>query len=415
MEALDKQDPLRAYRDRFHLPLQENGEPFIYLNGNSLGLQPKSVRQFIEAELLDWEKYGVEGHFKPIDPWMDYHELLTKSTAAIAGALPIEVAVMNTLTVNLHLLMVSFYRPEKGRYKILMESDAFPSDRYAIASQAKFHGYDPEDAIVQLRPRPGEVLIRMEDIEAMLEKEGEQIALVLLGGVNYYTGQRFDLAHITRLAHAKGCVVGFDLAHAAGNIQLNLHEDGPDFAAWCTYKYLNSGPGSLGAVFIHERHAHNPALPRFEGWWGHNKETRFNMRKAFDPTPGAEGWMLSNVPVLPLAAMRASMEIFDEVGMKALVDKSKQLTGYLEQLLHELENERVRIITPSNPNERGCQLSIQIKNGEKSLFHRIRAKGVIADWREPDVIRVAPVPLYNSFADVERFVEILASSMEELK
>lgn len=410
---LDRQDPLRYYRDRFHLPLRENGAPFIYLNGNSLGLQPKSVRKFVEAELLDWEKYGVEGHFKEVDPWVDYHELLTQSTAAIAGALPLEVAVMNTLTVNLHLLMVSFYRPAGKRYKILMEADAFPSDRYAIFSQVKFHGYTPEDAVIQLRARPGEVLIRREDIEATLESSGEEIALVLLGGVNYYTGQVFDIAHITRLAHAKGCMVGFDLAHAAGNIRLNLHEDGPDFAAWCTYKYLNSGPGNLGACFIHERHAYNPSLPRFEGWWGHNKHTRFNMRQPFDPTPGAEGWMLSNVPVLPLAAMRASLEIFDEVGMTALIEKSRKLTGYLESLLKGLENERIRIITPENPEERGCQLSIQIKEGDKSLFHSISNKGVIADWREPDVIRVAPVPLYNTFEDVWRFVEILASSMKE--
>lgn len=411
---LDRQDPLRYYRDRFHLPLRENGAPFIYLNGNSLGLQPKSVRKFVEAELLDWEKYGVEGHFKEVDPWVDYHELLTQSTAAIAGALPLEVAVMNTLTVNLHLLMVSFYRPAGKRYKILMEADAFPSDRYAIFSQVKFHGYTPEDAVIQLRARPGEVLIRHEDIEATLEKSGEEIALVLLGGVNYYTGQVFDIGNITRLAHAQGCMVGFDLAHAAGNIWLNLHEDGPDFAAWCTYKYLNSGPGNLGACFIHERHAYNPALPRFEGWWGHNKHTRFNMRQPFDPTPGAEGWMLSNVPVIPLAAMRASLEIFDEVGMTALTEKSRKLTGYLELLLKGLEDERIRIITPENPEERGCQLSIQIKEGDKSLFHSISKKGVIADWREPDVIRVAPVPLYNTFEDVWHFVDILASSMKEL-
>lgn len=412
---MDAIDPLRSYRDLFHLPLRENGQAFIYLNGNSLGLQPKSVRKFVEAELLDWEKYGVEGHFKPVDPWVDYHELLTRSTAAVAGALPSEVVVMNTLTVNLHLLMVSFYQPTAGRYKILMESDAFPSDRYAIASQVKFHGYDPETAVVQLRPRPGEVLIRMEDLEKVLEEEGEQIALVLLGGVNYYTGQRFDIGQITRMAHAKGCRVGFDLAHAAGNIELNLHRDGPDFAAWCTYKYLNSGPGNLGACFIHERHAYNPELPRFEGWWGHNKQTRFNMRQAFDPTPGAEGWMLSNVPVLPLAAMRASLEIFDEVGMPALVEKSRKLTGYLESLLKGLENERIKIITPADPDERGCQLSIQIQNGDKSIFRSIREKGVIADWREPDVVRVAPVPLYNTFEEVCRFVGILAMAIEETK
>ena len=412
---MDALDPLKGYRELFHLPLRENGDPFIYLNGNSLGLLPKSVRKFVEAELLDWEKYGVEGHFKPVDPWVDYHELVTRSTAAIAGALPLEVVVMNTLTVNLHLLMVSFYRPVAGRYKILMESDAFPSDRYAIASQVKFHGYDPETAVVQLRPRPGEVLIRKEDIAEVLTTQGDEIALVLLGGVNYYTGQRFDIGQITRMAHEKGCMVGFDLAHAAGNILLNLHEDGPDFAAWCTYKYLNSGPGNLGACFIHERHAYNHELPRFEGWWGHNKHTRFNMRQAFDPTPGAEGWMLSNVPVLPMAAMRASLEIFDEVGMPALVEKSGKLTAYLEQLLKGQENDRLRIITPEHPEERGCQLSIQIKNGDKSIFRSIREQGVIADWREPDVVRVAPVPLYNTFEEVCRFVDILARAIEETK
>ncbi len=410
-EELDKNDPLKEYRDQFYLPIQKDGSPFVYFCGNSLGLQPKTTRSYIEQELKDWESLGVEGHFHAKNPWMPYHEFLTEAMANVVGAKPAEVVVMNTLSVNLHLMMVSFYRPTSKRYKIVMESDAFPSDRYAIESQIKFHGYEVKDALLELKPREGEVLVRHEDVEVLLEKEGEEIALILLGGVNYYTGQVFNMKEITKLGHAQGCVVGFDLAHGAGNLELELHKDGVDFAVWCSYKDLNSGPGSLGGCFVHERHAYNKTLPRFAGWWGHNKDTRFNMRHSFDPIPGAEGWQLSNPPILSLAAMRASLDIFNEVGMRALNVKSVALTNYLEFLLDELRDERIAIITPRDIAQRGCQLSIQVRNADKSLFEQITAKGVIADWREPDVIRVAPVPLYNSFVDVFRFVEILKSCL----
>ncbi len=410
-QELDQADPLRHYREQFHLPIQKNGNPYFYFTGNSLGLQPKSTETYIRQELNDWKDLGVEGHFHAKNPWMPYHEFLTEKMARVVGAKPIEVVVMNTLSVNLHLMMASFYRPSPDRYKILIESDAFPSDKYAVQSQLRFHGYE-EDGLLELRPKQGEELIRQEDIDQMIEEEGEKIALILIGCPNYYTGQVFDMKHIAALGHSKGCMVGFDLAHGAGNLDLSLHDSGVDFATWCTYKYLNSGPGSVGGCFVHERHANNIELPRFAGWWGHNKETRFNMRHDFDPIPGAEGWQLSNPPILSLAAILASLDIFDEVGMKALTTKSKKLTGYLEDLLHEIEDPNIKIITPSNPEERGCQLSIQVKNADKTLFNAISAKGVIADWREPDVIRVAPVPLYNSFSDVFHFAHILKTELE---
>ena len=410
-KEMDANDPLKKYRDQFYLPMQKNGEPSIYLCGNSLGLQPKITESYILQELNDWKNLGVEGHFHAKNPWMPYHEFLTEKMARVVGAKPIEVVVMNTLSVNLHLMMVSFYRPEKNRFKLVMESDAFPSDRYAIESQIKFHGYKAEDALLELKPRAGEELIRMEDIEKTIAEEGENIALILLGGVNYYTGQVFDMKRIAELGHQKGIVVGFDLAHGAGNLQLNLHDDQVDFATWCTYKYLNSGPGSCGGCFIHERHAHNFDLPRFAGWWGHNKETRFGMRDDFDAIPGAEGWQLSNPPILSLAAIMASLDLFDGVGMDALNEKTILLTGYLEYLLENIDTDRIRIITPKNKKERGCQLSIQVKNADKNLFEKITEAGVIADWREPDVIRVAPVPFYNSFLDVYKFVEILKGEL----
>ncbi len=412
-EQADAQDPLRAYRDQFHLPTQSNGQPYLYFCGNSLGLQPKNVRPFIEQELEDWATFGVEGHFHAKNPWMPYHELLTDAMATLVGAKSTEVVVMNTLSVNLHLMMVSFYKPTAARFKILVESDAFPSDRYAVASQAKFHGYDPEQAILGWRPRPGETLLRMEDLEELMAREGESIALILLGGVNYYTGQAFDLKAIAALGHRYGCKVGFDLAHAAGNIPLNLHEDGPDFAAWCTYKYLNSGPGSVGACFVHERHAEAFDLPRFAGWWGHNKDTRFNMRHDFDPMPGAEGWQLSNPPILSLAAIRASLVLFSQSGMTALRKKSLSLTAYLEYLLQQIGEERIRVITPADPGQRGCQLSIQVRDADKTLYRQIGAAGIVADWREPDVIRVAPVPLYNTYLEVYAFVERLRALLSK--
>ncbi|MBC8265564.1 MAG: kynureninase [Flavobacteriales bacterium] len=400
---LDSKDELKDYRNEFHIPLQKNGKEHIYMCGNSLGLQPKRTKEFLNQELEDWATFGVEGHFHAKNPWMPYHEFLTESYAKIVGAKQAEVVAMNTLTVNLHLMMVSFYRPTEKRHKIIIEGDAFPSDIYAVESQIKHHGLSPETSLIKLRPRDGESAIRTEDIQAIIEKEGDEIALIMLGGVNYYTGQVFDFENITKLAQAKGIKVGFDLAHAAGNIKLELHNWGVDFAVWCSYKYLNSGPGSVAAAFVHEKH-HTTNLNRFAGWWGHNKEDRFKMPDDFNPIQSAEGWQLSNPPILSLAAIRASLSIFDEVGMHKLLAKSKELTNYLLYLLNTIDTDRIAIITPE---ERGCQLSIRVKNGNKDLFDIITEKGVIADWREPDVIRIAPVPLYNSFSDVFQFYSIL--------
>ena len=409
---MDAIDPLRGFRDKFHIPAQPNGEKVLYFTGNSLGLQPKQTHSYIEQELKDWETFGVEGHFNAKNPWMPYHEFLTEQMAAIIGAKPIETVVMNSLTVNLHLLMVSFYRPTSERYKIIIEAGAFPSDQYAVASQIKFHGYNVKDSLIELKPREGETLLRAEDIERTITENGDSVALILLGGVNYYTGQAFDFQRITEIGHRIGAFVGFDLAHAAGNIELKLHDWNADFAAWCSYKYLNGGPGAIAGAFVHERHAENFDLPRFAGWWGHKKETRFLMGSEFVPMKGAEGWQLSNPPIFQLAALKASLDIFEEAGMNALIEKSKKLTGYLEFLLGEIRDERISVITPSNPNERGCQLSIRVKNADKKLFKAISERGVIADWREPDVIRVAPVPLYNSFADVFQFTEILKNCLK---
>ena len=375
--------------------------------GNSLGLQPKRTKEFLNQELDDWATFGVEGHFHAKNPWMPYHEFLTESYAKIVGAKPAEVVAMNTLTVNLHLMMVSFYRPTESRHKIIIEGDAFPSDIYAVESQIKHHGLSPETSLIKLRPRDGESAIRTEDIQEIIEREGDEIALIMLGGVNYYTGQVFDFEKITKIAHNKDINVGFDLAHAAGNIKLELHKWGVDFAVWCSYKYLNSGPGSVAGAFVHEKH-HNTNLPRFAGWWGHNKEERFKMPDKFNPITSAEGWQLSNPPILSLAAIRASLSIFDEVGMDKLVSKSIKLTDYLVFLLNSVNTDRIEIITPK---ERGCQLSIRVKNGDKKLFDSITVKGVIADWREPDVIRVAPIPLYNSFQDVFNFYSLLKEEL----
>jgi len=410
-EAMDQQDPLRSYRSQFYIPKNKAGEDLIYLTGNSLGLQPKSTFDYINQELLDWEKYGVEGHFHAKNPWMPYHEFLTKSMADVVGAKPIEVVVMNTLSVNLHLMMVSFYRPSKTKYKIVIESDAFPSDKYAVQSQLKFHGYDSEEGLIELRPRDGEDLLRQEDILQVIADQGEDIALVLIGNTNYYTGQAFDMKVISAAAHAVGAKAGFDCAHGAGNIELNLHESGCDFAVWCSYKYLNSGPGSLGGVFVHERHAHDKSLPRFEGWWGHNKETRFGMRDGFDPIPGVEAWQLSNPPILSMAAIMSSLKIFAEAKMENLRAKSVKLTGFLEFLVNEINDDSIKIITPSESSQRGSQLSIQMKNADKGLFDWLTEKGVVADWREPDVIRVSAVPMYNSFVDVYDFVELLKEGL----
>ena len=403
----DRKDELKSYRNQFHIPKDKHGDAWIYMTGNSLGLQPKQTKAYVNQELEDWANLGVEGHFDAKNPWLAYHEFLTESMAKVVGAKPIEVVVMNTLTANLHFMMVSFYQPTKTRYKILIESDAFPSDKYAVESQLRHHGFDDKDGVVLWKPRPDEELLNYDDLEAILETQGNEIALIMIGGVNYYTGQFFDLKRITQLGHKHGCSVGFDCAHGAGNVPLNLHDSGADFAVWCTYKYLNSGPGSLGGCFVHERHAHRKDLNRFTGWWSHNKQTRFNMRGEFDQLPGAEGWQLSNPPILSMAAIRASLDIFNEVGMEKLIAKSKKLTGYFEFLLNELGDDTIQIITPSRPDERGCQLSIQVKNADKSLHHKLTEVGIISDWREPDVIRCAPVPLYNSFEDVYRLVEQL--------
>ncbi|WP_417785883.1 kynureninase [Tenacibaculum sp.] len=406
-QQLDKEDNLAHLRAQFHIPKDTKGNDWLYFTGNSLGLQPKQTQQYIQQELDDWAKYGVEGHFEARNPWMPYHEFLTNSMANIVGAKPLEVVVMNTLTTNLHLLMVSFYQPTKTKYKIVIESDAFPSDRYAVQSQLKFHGFDTEEGLIEWKPREGEELLRIEDLEKIVDDQGDEIALLLIGGVNYYTGQYLDIKRIAEIGHAKNCMVGIDLAHGAGNISPELHDSGVDFAAWCTYKYLNSGPGSLAGLFVHEKHAHNKELPRFAGWWNHNKETRFNMRQPFDVMPGAEGWQLSNPPILSMAAIRASLDMFEEVGMEALRAKSEKLTGYFEYLINQIDTGSIKIITPSNPKERGCQLSIQVKNADKSLHKKLTENNIITDWREPDVIRCAPVPMYNSFEDVYRMVEIL--------
>lgn len=403
----DQNDQLSKYRQHFHIPRDTNGNDLIYMTGNSLGLQPKSTKSYINQELEDWANLGVEGHLEAKNPWLPYHEFLTESMANVVGAKPIEVVVMNTLTANLHFMMVSFYKPTKTRYKILIEADAFPSDKYAVESQLRHHGYDDKEGVILWKAREGEELVRYEDLERILEQHGHEIALIMIGGVNYYTGQFFDLKRITTLGHKHGCMVGFDCAHGAGNVSLNLHDSNADFAIWCTYKYLNSGPGSLAGCFVHERHAYDKTLNRFTGWWSHNKQTRFNMRHEFDVLPGAEGWQLSNPPILSMAAIKASLDIFAEVGIEKLHEKSRQLTGYFEFLLKQLGNDAIKIITPSNPDERGCQLSIQVKNADKNLHKKLTASGVISDWREPDVIRCAPVPLYNSFEDVYRLVENL--------
>ena len=403
----DSEDSLAHFREQFLLPKDTQGNPLIYLCGNSLGLQPKNTASYISKELKDWAELGVEGHTEAEHPWLPYHEFLSESMASLVGAKASEVVMMNTLTTNLHLMMVSFYQPTKARYKIVVESDAFPSDKYAMESQLHFHGFNPKNGLVLWKPRESEELCRFEDLEAIMEAEGDSIAMLMIGSTNYYSGQHFPLKKITDLGHKHGAMVGFDLAHGAGNIKPNLHETGPDFAVWCSYKYLNSGPGSLGGCFVHERHANNPNLKRFTGWWGHNKSTRFNMRHDFDLLPGAEGWQLSNPPILSMAAIRASLDVFMAAGLDNLRAKAEKLTGYLEYLIDEMNDDNISIITPRNPDERGSQLSIQIKSANKAVHTRLTEAGVISDWREPDVIRVAPTALYNSFEDVFEFVKRL--------
>lgn len=408
--ALDAADPLARFRERFEIPLGPDGKPVIYFCGNSLGLMPRAARDAVNQELDDWARLAVDAHFEGRSPWYSYHEQFREPAARLVGAKPGEVVLMNSLTVNLHLLMVSFYQPTHTRYKILMEDAAFPSDTYAAASQLRFHGHDPDDALAILRPREGEAFIHPGDIESELEDHGDRVALVLLSGVNYFTGQVFDMQRITAVARAEGCMVGLDLAHAAGNVPLALHEWGVDFAAWCSYKYLNSGPGAVAGAFVHERHHANSRLDRFAGWWGNDPATRFRMHlnEQFVPVARADSWQVSNPPILSMAPLRASLAIFDEAGMENLRAKSVRLTGYLQYLLDRMPSRRYQIITPRNPDHRGCQLSILVRNRPKELFRALEAAGVKADFREPNVIRVAPVPLYNTFHEVWRFAQVLA-------
>ncbi len=404
---MDQKDPLAKYRDQFIFPKTESGTPYIYLCGNSLGLQPKQTKDYISEVLDQWANKGVKGHFNGEKPWLDFNDRLNPMMADIVGALPEEVVIANTLTVNLHLMMVSFYRPQGKRIKILMESDAFPSDRYAIASYLSHINVDPEEAIVTVAPRAGEVLLHTSDIVGRIEELGDELALVLIGNTNYYTGQKMDLGHITEAGHRVGALVGFDCAHGAGNIPLDLHDNNVDFAIWCTYKYLNTSPGNLGGIYIHQKHANDPHVPRLKGWWGEDKVRRFQMRDDFVPQLSAEGWQISNPPVIALAAIESSLKIHHEAGMSAIRAKSISLTGYLEYLIDELQHRQVTVITPRDPDQRGAQLSLLIENGSKEIYDRLISSGVIPDWREPDVIRVSPAPLYNSYEDVYKFVQIL--------
>jgi kynureninase len=408
---LDEADPLRDYRARFHLPQRADGRPLIYFCGHSLGLQPKTVRTLVEQELDEWARLGVDAHFQGQTPWYSYHEVFREIGARLVGARPGEVVMMNSLTVNLHLMLTTFYRPTRERHKILIDEPAFPSDLYALQSQVRLHGFDPAEALLSLRTRNGEHTIRTEDINTLFQERGQEIAVVLINGVNFFTGQRFDLERLTTAAKRQGCVVGFDLAHAAGNVLLHLHDWQVDFAVWCNYKYLNSGPGAVGGCFVHERHGHNPNLPRLAGWWGNDPATRFRMHlePKFLPRPGADGWQISNPSILAMAPLRASLAIFDEVGMAALRDKSQALTGYLQDLLDRLPAGRFEVITPRDPAQRGCQLSLLIHDRPREVLRTLEEAGVVCDFREPNIIRVAPVPLYNTFEEVERFAGLLAN------
>ena len=419
-QSLDAQDGLNKYREEFIFP-HVNGKQVIYFTGNSLGLQPKRTKSYVDEVMADWANLAVEGHFYADKPWWDYHERFAVPLSEIVGAKPTEVTVMNTLTVNLHLLMVSFYRPTIKKYKIICEEKAFPSDQYMFQSQVDFHsktvGFDPKEALVEIKRREGEHNIRLEDILAKIEEIGEELALVLIGGVNYYTGQVFDMKTITEAGHKQGAYVGWDLAHAAGNIKLKLNDWKVDFAAWCSYKYMNSGPGNASGCFVHEMHHNDSDLPRFAGWWGHNKERRFKMEPKFDPVRGADGWQISNLPILSLAPYLASVELFAEVGMDKLIAKRDVLTSYLEFILHEIDKElesaEFEIITPLNPEERACQLSVYLHGQGRELFEYLMKNGVITDWREPNVIRLAPAPFYCSFEDMFEFGQILKRGIQK--
>ena len=405
---MDEQDSLKKFRNKFHIPPADQRDQSIYFCGNSLGLQPKNAEKYIQQEIDNWRLMGVKGHTKGDTPWLPYHELLTDYTSELVGGLSSEVVVMNSLTVNIHLLMVSFYRPTNKRYKILIEDHAFPSDRFALESQVRFHGFSPDEAIVTMKSGSRKQCITTDEILDYINRNKDNLAMIFMGGVNYFTGQVFDMKTVTEAGHSAGCIVGFDLAHGAGNIILELHDWNVDFAAWCSYKYLNGGPGSLSGVFIHENHHGNNKLPRFNGWWGHNKNTRFNMGNSFDSLSGAEGWQCSNPPIFPLASLRASMELFHATGIKSLRGKSKLLTDYLSFLLNDLPLEN---ITPLSPKEKGCQLSIILKRRGREIFQELTQKGVVADWREPNVIRIAPVPFYNTFYEVWKFSKLLKEAM----
>lgn len=414
-KRLDDKDPLKHFREMFYIPIMY-GKECIYFTGNSLGLQPKRTQDYVVDELEDWASLGVEGHFHARNPWMPYHEIFPRQLSKIVGCKETEVVVMNQLTVNLHLLMVTFYRPTKQRYKIICEAKAFPSDQYAFETQAKCHGFNPTDAVIEVSPREGEYTLRTEDIVSIIKQHGDSVAVVLFGGVNYYTGQLFDMNTITDAAHAVGAYAGFDLAHAAGNVELHLHDWNIDFACWCSYKYLNSGPGGVAGVYINEKHAANKDLPRFAGWWGYKKETRFKMEKGFEAIPTAEGWQLSNAPILSMAAHKAALDIFDEAGIDRLHEKRRLLAGYLHYILNDINSNQtekiIEVITPVNENERGCQVSMLMLKRGREIFDELTKQGVIADWREPNVIRVAPVPSYNSFEDVWRFGNIIESILK---
>jgi kynureninase len=411
--AADAADPLSTYRERFCIPTRPDGKPVIYFCGHSLGLQPKTTQALMEKELENWATLGVDGHFEGETPWYTYPELVREAAARLVGGRPSEVILMNSLTVNLHLMMVTFFRPTAGRFRILIDEPPFPSDLYALQSQLRFHGVDVAESLLTIQPRAGEQLIRMEDIEQMILDRGNEIALVFLNGVNFLTGQVFDMERITAAAKERGCMVGYDLAHAAGNVPLRLHDWDVDFAVWCTYKYLNCGPGAVAGCFVHERHGRNIHLPRLAGWWGNDPATRFRMQleRQFVPQPGADGWQLSNPPIFSLVPMRASLALFHEVGMPALRAKSECLTGYLEYLVDRLPRRDFQSITPRPPTERGCQLSIQVREAHK-LLEAFRANGVLFDFRQPDVIRIAPVPFYNTFHEVYQFSKILATGVE---
>ncbi len=410
-QKLDREDPLHHYRDEFHFP-RVNDRQVIYFTGNSLGLQPKRTRNFVDEVMNDWKELAVEGHFYAEKPWWDYHERLAKPLARVVGAKPEEITVMNTLTVNLHFLMVSFYRPTAARFKILVEEKAFPSDQYMIKSQVRFHGLDPDTAIVELKKRKGEHFWRTTDVLEKIEELGDELALVLIGGVNYYNGQVFDMDAITKAGKSAGAVVGWDLAHAVGNVELNLHEWGVDFAAWCSYKYMNSGPGNASGVFINEKYLGRDDIPRFEGWWGTKKESRFLMKPEFEAIETADAWQVSNPPVLSLAPYLAALELFDEVGMEALIEKRKKIVAYLEFILLQVSNEVSSNFEIITPEERGCQLSVFLHGEGRSIFDYLMKEGVIVDWREPNVIRLAPVPFYCSFEDMYRFGQILKRGIE---